>query len=213
VIQALYCAANTNVKAGQICSKIDPRPYQTVVDQGNADLAAAEDRLEKDKTDLAHAKAAFERHEARRFERASWRSKRRAISRKALDNSRRAYAQAQTQTKLDEATVAELQAALHAAETNLGDTDIIAPIVGTIVSRKRQDRPDSRGGRRNAAALPHCGRSQRYASQWKGRRGCRRRNQARRQGFIHGRLFCRSSFAGEVMQSDVAGGDPESCDL
>jgi len=135
VIQALYCAANTNVKAGQICSKIDPRPYQTVVDQGNADLAAAEDRLEKDKTDLAHAKAAFERHEARRFERASWRSKRRAISRKALDNSRRAYAQAQTQTKLDEATVAELQAALHAAETNLGDTDIIAPIVGTIVSR------------------------------------------------------------------------------
>jgi len=66
---------------------------------------------------------------------ASWRSKRRAISRKALDNSRRAYAQAQTQTKLDEATVAELQAALHAAETNLGDTDIIAPIVGTIVSR------------------------------------------------------------------------------
>jgi len=135
VIQALYCAANTKVKAGQICAKIDPRPYQTVVDQGNADLATAEDRLEKDKTDLAHAKAPFERHEARRFERASWRSKRRAISRKALDNSRRAYAQAQTQTKLDEATVAELQAALHAAETNLGDTDIIAPIVGTIVSR------------------------------------------------------------------------------
>ncbi len=39
------------------------------------------------------------------------------------------------QMKLDEATVAELQAALHAAETNLGDTDIIAPIDGTIVSR------------------------------------------------------------------------------
>jgi H+-transporting ATPase len=135
VIQTLDCAANTKVKAGQICAKIDPRPYQTVVDQGNADLAAAEHRLEKDKTDLAHAKAAFERHEARRFERASWRSKRRAVSRKALDNSRGAYEQTQTQTKLDEATVADLQAALHAAETNLGNTDIIAPIDGTIVSR------------------------------------------------------------------------------
>jgi len=135
VIEAIYCAANTKVKAGQICAKIDPLPYQTVVDQGNADLAAAEDRLGKDKTDLAHTKAAFERHDARRFERASWRLKRRAISRKALDNSRRAYAQMQTQTKLDEATVAELQAALHAAEINLGDTDIIAPIDGTIVSR------------------------------------------------------------------------------
>ncbi|MDQ6704292.1 MAG: efflux RND transporter periplasmic adaptor subunit [Pseudomonadota bacterium] len=127
VIQTLDCAANTKVKAGQICAKIDPRPYQTVVDQGNADLAAAEDRLEKDKTDLAHAKTAFER--------ASRRSKRRAVSRKALDNSRRAYEQTQTQTKLDEATVAELQAALHVAETKLGDTDIIAPIDGTIVSR------------------------------------------------------------------------------
>ena len=126
VIQALYCAANTKVKAGQICAKIDPRPYQTVVDQGNADLAAAEDRLEKDKTDLAHAKAAFERHEAR--------SKRRAISRKALDNSRRAYEQTQRQMKLDEATVAQLEAALHAGEINLGYTDIVSPIDGIVVS-------------------------------------------------------------------------------
>ena len=135
VIQTLDCAANTKVKAGQICAKIDPLPYQTVVDQGDADLAAAEDRLEKDKTDLAYAKTAFERHEARRFEWASWRSKRRAISRKALDNLRRTYEHEQMQMKLDEATVAELRAALHAAETNLGDTDIIAPIDGTIVSR------------------------------------------------------------------------------
>jgi H+-transporting ATPase len=127
VIQALNCDANTKVKAGQICAKIDPGSYQTVVDNGNADLTAAEDRLEKDKTDLAHTKAAFER--------ASWRSKRRAISRKALDNSRRAYEQAQMQTKLDESTVAELKAALHTGEINLGYTDIVSPIDGTVVSR------------------------------------------------------------------------------
>jgi len=60
-----------------------------VVDQDNADLAAAEDRREKDKTDLAHAKAAFERMRPARSA---------GISRKALDNSHRTYEQAQTQT-------------------------------------------------------------------------------------------------------------------
>jgi HlyD family secretion protein len=115
------------VKAGQICAKIDPRRYQTVVDQGNAGLAAAADRLEKDTTNLAHAKADFERHEAL--------LKRRVISRKALDNSRKAYEQAQTQSKFDEATVARLEAALQAAEINLGYTDIVSPLDGTVVSR------------------------------------------------------------------------------
>ncbi len=126
-IEALYCAANTKVKAGQICAKIDPHPYQTVVNQANADLAAAEDRLERDKTGLAHTKAAFLR--------ASWRSKRRAVSAKWLDNSRRTYEQAQTQMKLDESTVAQLEAALHTGEINLGYTDIVSPIDGTVVSR------------------------------------------------------------------------------
>ena len=64
VIQALHCDANMQVKAGQVCAKIDPRPYQIVVDQRRADLAPAEARLEKDKADLAQAKAAFESHEA-----------------------------------------------------------------------------------------------------------------------------------------------------
>ena len=33
VIQELYCDYNTQVKQGQLCAKIDPRPYQTLVDQ------------------------------------------------------------------------------------------------------------------------------------------------------------------------------------
>ena len=47
VIQALYCDANMKVKAGQLCAKIDPRPYQIVVDRAKADLAAAEARVRK----------------------------------------------------------------------------------------------------------------------------------------------------------------------
>jgi HlyD family secretion protein len=127
MIQALYCDAYIKVKVGQLCAKIDPRPYQIVVDKNRANLAAAGARLEKDKADLAQAKAAVERQEAL--------AKRRAISRKAIDKSRKAFERAQSQTKRDEARVAELQAALHAAETNLGYTDIVSPIDGTVVSR------------------------------------------------------------------------------
>jgi cytochrome o ubiquinol oxidase subunit IV len=127
VIQALHCDANIQVKAGQLCAKIDPRPYQITLDQSRADLAAAEARLETDKADLAQAKAAFENQEVL--------AKRRASSRKALDKSRKAFERAQTQTKRDEAGVALLQAALHAAEINLNYTDIVSPIDGTVVSR------------------------------------------------------------------------------
>jgi HlyD family secretion protein len=127
VIQAIDCDAKMNVKAGQVCAKIDPRPYQIVVDQRRADLAPAEARLEKDKGILAQAKAAFENHAAV--------AKRPAISRKAIDKSRKAFERAQTQTKRDETRVAELQAALRAAETNLSYTDIVSPVDGTVVSR------------------------------------------------------------------------------
>jgi RND family efflux transporter MFP subunit len=127
VIQALYCDANIKVKMGQLCAKIDPRPYQFVVEKNRADLAAAGARLEKHQADLAQAKASIEGQEAL--------AKRRAVSRKAIDKSRKAFERAQSQTKRDEATVAELQAALHAAETNLGYTDIVSPIDGTVVSR------------------------------------------------------------------------------
>jgi HlyD family secretion protein len=115
------------VKAGQLCAKIDPRPYQIMIDQGKSDLAQAEARFERGKADLAQAKAAFEHLEAL--------AKRRAVSQKAIGKSRKAYEGAQAQIKLDEETVAQLQAALHAAETNLDYTNVVAPVGGTVVSR------------------------------------------------------------------------------
>jgi HlyD family secretion protein len=81
-------------------------------------------------TTLPAAKAAFEHHELL--------AKRRAMSRKALGTSRKAYERAQTQTKRDEAKIAQRQAALHAAEVNLGSTNIISPIDGTVVSRNAE---------------------------------------------------------------------------
>ena len=96
-IQALYCDAKMHVKAGQLCAKIDPRPYQIAVDQNRADLAAAEGRLESDKADLAQAKATFESHEAR--------AKRQSGSRKTIDKLRNSFERTQAVANRDEARV------------------------------------------------------------------------------------------------------------
>ncbi|MEZ5786230.1 MAG: biotin/lipoyl-binding protein [Xanthobacteraceae bacterium] len=58
VIQELYCDYNTVVKKGQVCAKIDPRPYQTVVDQSRANLAVAEAQLAKDRANLTYTRCA-----------------------------------------------------------------------------------------------------------------------------------------------------------
>ena len=92
--------------------------------QGRA--ASSRGPARKDKADLAQAKAAFEHDEAQ--------AKRRTHARKSL-LSRKSFERVQTQTTRDEARVAELQASLRTAETNLGDTDIVSPLDGTVVSR------------------------------------------------------------------------------
>ena len=61
IIKELNCDYNTQVKKGQVCAKIDPRPYQSVVDQNRANLAVAKAQLEKDKANLTYAKLALGR--------------------------------------------------------------------------------------------------------------------------------------------------------
>jgi len=127
VIQELYCDYNTEVKAGQLCAKIDPRPYQTVVDQNKANLAVARAQLSKDKASLAYAQVSFER--------AAKLVQTNSISKDAYDNAKSGYDQAQAQVEFDEATIAQRQAALDSAQVNLDYTDIVSPVKGTVVSR------------------------------------------------------------------------------
>ena len=127
VIQELYCDYNTQVKKGQVCAKIDPRPYQTLVDQARANLAIARAQLEKDKASLAYAKRAYDR--------AAQLVQTKVVSQDAFDNAKSAYDQAQAQIKFDEATIQQRQAMLDAAQVNLDYTDIVSPVDGTVVSR------------------------------------------------------------------------------
>jgi len=127
VIQHLYCDYNTQVKKGQVCAEIDPRPYQSVVDQAKANLAVAKAQLEKDKAQLNYAKSAFDR--AAKLIQTS------AISQDAFESAKSANEQAQAQILFDEATIQQRQAALDAAQVNLDYTRIISPVDGTVVSR------------------------------------------------------------------------------
>jgi HlyD family secretion protein len=127
VIQELSCDYNTEVKRGQICARIDGRPYQSIVDQARANLAVARAQLEKDRASLTYAKVAYER--------LATLVETKAVSKDAYDSAHSEYLQALAQITFDEATIQQRQAVLDAAQVNLDYTRIISPVDGTVVSR------------------------------------------------------------------------------
>ena len=127
VIQKLSCDFNTQVKTGQICANIDPRPYQAVVDEATANLALANAQLAKDKANLAYTDLNNQRNQQL--------LKQDSVSKDAADQAKNAYDQAQAQVGVDTASIQQFQATLEAAKLNLGYTEIIAPVDGIVVSR------------------------------------------------------------------------------
>jgi len=127
VIQNIYCDYNSRVHKGQLCAKIDPRPYQAIVDQDRAGLAIARAQLLKDQANVDYARMARDRY-AKLFAA-------NATSRDSLEAAQNAYAQATAQIALDRASVTQRGAALSEALVSLGYTDIVSPVDGTVVSR------------------------------------------------------------------------------
>lgn len=127
VIQSLSCDFNTRVRAGQLCAKIDPRPYQSAVDQAEANLSAARAQLQKDRANLGFSKSVYDRNLDL--------LKRNFVSQVTVDTAQNAYAQARAQIALGEAGIRQQQAILNSARINLGYTNIVSPVDGTVVSR------------------------------------------------------------------------------
>ena len=112
-IQSLDCDYSGEVQAGQVCAKIDPRTYQTALDQYSGQLLRDRAILEKDRDDLAR------------------------LRKHSVGNPfmRR---QADDQTLLvsrDEGTVKLDQALVDTAKLNLAYTDVVMPSAGTVVAR------------------------------------------------------------------------------
>ena len=127
VIQEIDCDFNTIVKKGQLCAKIDPRPYQMVVEQNQADVATAKAQLQKDQANLAYAQASEARYAALIAAKAT--------SQDSYDVTVNALNQARAQIAVDQATIAQKTAELDAANINLGYTSIASPVDGVVVSR------------------------------------------------------------------------------
>lgn len=140
-IDAIYCAAGAEVKAGQLCARIDPAPYRAALERAKAALDVARQTYEKSRAKAARAKATLERRRAL--------AKRNAAIRRKLGRYDRAYARAMSKARSDDALIVKHEAALRAAESALDKTNIYSPVDGKIVSR-----PVETGERAEARATP-----------------------------------------------------------
>jgi HlyD family secretion protein len=113
VIQSLSCDYNTEVKSGQVCAKIDPRPFQATLDQYAGQLLRDQAILGKDQADLA------------RYQQLAAQN---SIARQQAEDQAYLVQQDQGTVKLDQALV-------EGAQLNLEYTDIVSPVDGTVVSR------------------------------------------------------------------------------
>lgn len=126
-IQDVFCDYNTRVRRGQVCARIDPRPYQSVVDQDAAALETARAQLVKDQAALDFAAITDRRYRTLLAQD--------SIARDLVDQAHGALGEALAQVALDRASVAQRAAALEAARINLGYANITSPVDGTVVSR------------------------------------------------------------------------------
>lgn len=126
-IRTIYVDFNSPVKKGQLIARIDPATFEEQVAQAGANLLAAKANLEKAEASLADAKRNMDRNREL-FSRS-------LIARSDLDASETNYQTAKAQMNVSRAQVAQAEAALRNAETNLGYTRILSPVDGIVVSR------------------------------------------------------------------------------
>ena len=126
-IQAIYVDYNSPVKKGQLCAKIDPRPFQVKVQEADANLANARARVDKDRADLELKRLTLERNRELLAQN--------LVSQNDVDTARSNYDQAVAQVALDTAGIKQADASLQEARINLEFTDITSPVDGVVVSR------------------------------------------------------------------------------
>ena len=127
IIREVTCDADSLVKKGQVCARIDPRPFEQAVEIGRANLAAAIAQLQQHTAALVFSKANYERN-TNLVERG-------IVSRSIFEGFRSTYEQAQAQVNFDKALIEQRKAELVVAELNLGYSEIVSPIDGVVLER------------------------------------------------------------------------------
>ena len=126
-IKRIYADYNSVVKKGQLIAEIDPATFQAQVNQARANLLAAKANVLKAQAALTDSKRTLERNRQL--------IAKDLIARSDFDTSEANWQSNDAQVKAAEAVVAQTQAALDYAETNMRYTKIVSPVDGTVVSR------------------------------------------------------------------------------
>jgi multidrug efflux system membrane fusion protein len=109
-VQAVHFREGALVKAGDLLVTIDPAPYSAEADRANAQVLAAQARLDNASSELDRAQRLWEES---------------AIAKRELDERVSARREAA-------ANVSAAQAALQSARLNLGYTQVRAPVSGRV---------------------------------------------------------------------------------
>ena len=153
IVTRLYVDAGDRVKKGQLLAQLDKEEIQAQVEQSKAGLQAAQANLQSSQADWQRAKVDAEGPDVpllkREYERALNMAKQGVVSQSDLDNANKNYQLALNKQNVAKAQVTVLQAKIAQAqsqvvqdqanlqqlEEQLGYTDIVSPIDGTVLSR------------------------------------------------------------------------------
>lgn len=115
------------LKKGQTAVKLDPKTEKSRANQAEANLMMSEAKLDKAKTSMKDAGVKLKRQK-KLFEDG-------IISRQELDDAEIAFEKSKSDVKIAEAEVFQMKEALSEANDRLADTQIKAPIEGTILKK------------------------------------------------------------------------------
>jgi HlyD family secretion protein len=126
-IKNIYVDYNSPVKEGQLIAQIDPATFEAQVEQAKANVLAAQANLEKAKATLIDAQRTMNRNKELFFKG--------LIARSDLDTAETNYETAQASVSAQKSQIAQTEAALKFAETNLRYTRILSPVDGVVISK------------------------------------------------------------------------------
>lgn len=128
LIKEIYVDFNSEVKKGQPMAQIDPANFLATVQQNEAQIANAQANLARLQAVMDYDYKMYVRYKnlyAKNF-----------IAKSELDQVESTYRSDLAQINAAKAQIAQYQASLKTAKTNLGYTRIIAPVDGTVISRE-----------------------------------------------------------------------------
>jgi HlyD family secretion protein len=127
MIKKLHVDFNSRVKQGEIIAEIDPSAFQAQVDQATANLLQAKATVAKSTATFGDSRRIRNRNREL-FARS-------LIARADVETAEANHDAIDAQVRADTAQVAQMEAALRLAETNLRYTKIVSPVDGVVVSR------------------------------------------------------------------------------